>query len=69
MTVDELGREQDKLLPTEDLAPYRGQWIALRGGRVVASDLDPIALRDNPDVRETDALMPVPAQEDTIFIL
>jgi hypothetical protein len=69
MTVDKLEREQGKLLPAEDLSPYRGQWIALREGRVIASDLDPIALRDNAAVDETDALLPVPAQEDSIFIL
>lgn len=69
MTVDDLQREQEKLLPTEDLTPYRGQWVALRDGRVVAHDLDSVLLRDNPAVEETDVLMPVPAHNEGVYLL
>jgi len=69
MTVEELEREQQRLLPKEDLAPYAGQWVALRDGRVVAHDLDPVALRDKQEVVETDMLMPVPTGGRGIFIL
>ncbi len=44
----------------EDLTPYAGSWVAIRDGKVVASALDPIELRDRPDHREDDLLMPVP---------
>lgn len=69
MTVEELEREQQRLLPKEDLAPYAGQWVALRDGRVIAHDLDPVALRDKQEVLETDMLMPVPTGGRGIFIL
>lgn len=69
MTVEELEREQQRLLPKEDLAPFAGQWVALRDGRVIAHDLDPVVLRDHQAVLETDMLMPVPAGGRGIFIL
>ena len=69
MPVDELTREQERILPKDDLAAYAGQWVALRDGLVVASDLDPVALRDHPDVRKDDLLVPVPTPGDNIHIL
>ena len=56
-------------MPKEDLESYRGQWVALRDGHVVANDLDPVALRDNPEVSEDDTLMPVPAQGSELLLL
>jgi len=69
MTVHGIEREQEKSLPKEDLSSYAGQWVALRDGRVVASDLDPVALRDKPEVRNDDVLTPVPTGEHGIYIL
>ena len=69
MAVTDFEREQDRFLPKEDLSPYAGQWVALRDGHVVASDLDPVALRDKPEVRADDMLMPVPSAKDGVFIL
>jgi hypothetical protein len=69
MTVEEIERKQDELAPKDDLSPYVGQWVALRNGHVIASDLDAVALRDNPDVHEDDILMPVPTDRDSILIL
>ena len=69
MTIEELDREQRRLVPKEDLAPFAGQWVALREGRVIAHDLDPVALRDNQEVLDTDMLMPVPSGGQGIFIL
>ena len=66
MTVHEI---QTQPLVTEDLRPYVGAWVAIRDGRVVASALDPIELRDDPAVRDDDALMPVPADGEATFIL
>ncbi len=66
MTVTE---RQQAIMPREDLKPYAGQWVALREGHVVASDLDPVALRDRPDVEDTDTLMPVPPPGSDLFIL
>lgn len=69
MAVDELEREQGKVLPAEDLTPYKGRWVALREGHVVASDFDAARLRDNPEVRDDDVLTPVPAQDEGVYIL
>lgn len=65
----ELQRAQAELLPGEDLKPFEGQWVALRGGRVVAHDLDPVALRERPGVAERDMLLPVPAATAGVYIL
>lgn len=69
MTVLEIQSQQQAIMPREDLKPYAGQWVALRDGQVVASDLDPLALRDNPSVTETDTLMPVPPPGSDLLIL
>jgi len=53
----------------EDLTPYAGSWVAIRDGKVVASALDAVELRDNPVVREDDFLMPVPDGAAGVFIL
>jgi hypothetical protein len=53
----------------EDLTPYAGSWVAIRDGKVVASALDSVELRDHPDVREDDLLMPVPDGATGIFVL
>jgi hypothetical protein len=53
----------------EDLTPYAGSWVAIRDGKVVASALGSVELRDNPEVQETDLLMPVPDQPAGIFVL
>jgi hypothetical protein len=59
---------QAKLDAKEDLAPYMGKWVALRNGKVVASDLSAKALRDHDEVRPTDALVPVPRTRAGYFI-
>ena len=53
----------------EDLSRYAGSWVAIRDGKVIASALDPIELRDNSEVREDDLLMPVPDDASGIFVL
>ncbi len=69
MTIQEIQRQQEAVMPKEDLESYRGQWVALRDGYVVANDLDPVALRDNPEVSEDDTLIPVPAQGSELLLL
>jgi hypothetical protein len=69
MTVEDVAREQEKLLPKEDLTPYAGRWVALRDGLVVATSMDAVALRDDPRVSPGDTLLPVPAGGETIHIL
>lgn len=59
---------QAKLDAKEDLAPYMGKWVALRNGKVVASDLSTKALRDHDEVRPTDAVVPVPRTRAGYFI-
>lgn len=60
---------QEDLAIREDLAPYAGSWVALRDGKVVASALDAVELRDKPEVRDDDVLMPVPDRTDGVYIL
>lgn len=66
MPVKEIQREP---LVTDDLSPYTGTWVAIRDGKIIASALDPVELRDNPDVHNDDALMPVPPDGDATLIL
>jgi len=53
----------------EDLTKYAGSWVAIRDGKVIADALDPVELRDNPDVREDDFLMLVPDAGSGAFLL
>lgn len=69
MTVVDIEREQQDAMPREDLSPYAGQWVALRDGLVVASDIDAVSLRANPGVRESDTLIPVPLGGPGVFML
>ena len=70
MSVHEFEQAQQKtLVPKDDLAPYAGQWVALRDGHVIASDLDAVALRDNPVVTSEDTLLPVPSGGERVHIL
>ena len=64
-----LDREQQSLVGDVDLDPYRGTWVAIRDGEVIASDVDPIALRDNPDVRSDDFLTLVPTADEGMLLL
>jgi hypothetical protein len=60
---------QSDLVIREDLTPYAGSWVAIRDGKVVASALDAVQLRDTPEVHEDDVLMPVPDRTDGVYIL
>ncbi len=53
----------------EDLTPYAGSWVAIRDGKVVASALDSVELRDHPEVQEDDLLMPIPDGSKGVFVL
>jgi hypothetical protein len=61
-------RAQEELQAQEDLSAYAGQWVALRDGHVVAAAPDPTSLRENPDVREDDELVPVGEPRATYFL-
>jgi len=54
--------------PEEDLSPYMGRWIAVRDGKVIASDLSLSALRSQPEVKPSDVFMPVPRTRAGYFI-
>jgi len=69
MAVQVIQQEQQAMMPKEDLARYAGQWVALRDGHVVTSDLDAVALRDDPAVSDLDTLILVPAQGSDLLIL
>lgn len=61
-------RAQRAAMPAVDLTEYKGTWVALLDGDVVASSLDAVALRDNPAVSPHDVLMPVPMDGHSILI-
>lgn len=68
MIVQDLDKAQQKLEPKDDLAPYAGQWVALRDGKVIAHDIDPIRLREQDGVTEEDVILPVAHAHPGIFI-
>jgi hypothetical protein len=53
----------------EDLTKYAGSWVAIRDGKVIASALDPVELRDKPEVKQEDVLLPVPDTGASTFLL
>jgi hypothetical protein len=57
------------LVIDEDLTPYRGSWVAIRDGKVIASALDPVELRDRDEVLDTDLLLLVPSQTTNTLLL
>jgi hypothetical protein len=69
MTVEEIQRQQQALMPKGDLTPYAGKWIAVRDGEVVASAIDLASLRSLPDVREDDVLLPVGRSDPGYYVL
>ncbi len=60
---------QADLVIREALTPYAGSWVAIRDGKVVASALDAVELRDKPEVHADDMLMPVPDRTKGVYIL
>lgn len=60
---------QSDLVIREDLTSYAGSWVAIRDGKVVASALDSVDLRDKPEVHDDDVLMPVPDRTEGVYIL
>jgi hypothetical protein len=69
MAVQNIGREQERALSTEDLKPYAGQWVAIRDGRVVASAFEAVELRNHPEVSDDDTIIPVPTAAEDLLIL
>jgi hypothetical protein len=65
---DKFLRAQTELNPKESLRPYQGRWVALRDGKVIASDLSLAALRSQPEVKGTDVVMPVSRHQGRYFI-
>jgi hypothetical protein len=53
----------------DDLTPYRGAWVAIRDGKVIASALDPVELRDRPDHHDDDLLLLVPTETSGVMLL
>jgi hypothetical protein len=51
--------EEEGALPEDDLEHDDGRWVAMRGGKVIAHEVDADALLANPAVRETDDMFPV----------
>jgi hypothetical protein len=53
----------------DDLTKYAGSWVAIRDGKVVADALDSVELRNKPEVKDDDFLMPVPDAGSRAFLL
>jgi hypothetical protein len=68
MSVQEVEQAQRALSPQDDLAPYAGQWVALRNGHVVASGIDPESLREDPAVEPDDVIVPVSDADGGYFL-
>jgi hypothetical protein len=68
LSVQDLERLQEELAPKEDLTPYEGRWVALRGGRVIAVADDPAALRALPEVRGDDGILLVGDPHNGYFL-
>jgi len=47
---------------------YAGSWVAIRDGKVIADALDSVELRNKPEVKEDDFLMPVPDAGAAAFL-
>jgi hypothetical protein len=56
MTVAE---RQKQVVLEQDLAAHAGLWVALRDSYVIASALDAVTLRSQPEVDDDAVLMPV----------
>jgi len=69
VTVEEIQKQQEALMPKGDLTPYAGKWVAIRDGEVVASDIDSQRLREHDDVRPDDVLAPVAHADQGYLIL
>jgi hypothetical protein len=59
---------QARLRPKDDLSPYRGRWVALRSGHVVADATSAKALRGNSAVKDTDAIVPISTSHGGYFV-
>lgn len=53
----------------QDLAPYRGMWVAMRNGRVIASNEDLDAVLDDPKVKSEDEISLVPSDPEVSLFL
>jgi hypothetical protein len=65
---DDLRRGQAELEPKEDLSPYLGKWVALRVGKVIASDLSAESLKSHPEVKDSDVIVPVSRSHGGYFV-
>ncbi len=59
---------QDDLV-TEDLAQYKGSWIAIRDGKVVAAAPNPDQLFEDQNVRDDDEISLVPVNPGMALFL
>jgi len=59
MATKEIQRED---FVQDDLTPYRGSWVAVRDGRVVANAVEPVQFLNNPAVQEGDTIVLVPTE-------
>ncbi len=60
---------QERPLSNEDLSPYRGQWVVLREGHVIASGSTPEEARASADVNDSDLILLVPdSSSNSVFL-
>lgn len=60
---------QDQPVALDDLSPYRGSWVAIRDGHVVASAMTPTELTGRPDAHDDDFIVFVPTGTSHTLIL
>jgi Family of unknown function (DUF5678) len=59
MSDEEQAYGEPEPLPADDLEHYSGQWVAVRGGKVVAHHPSLEELQGDPDVLPTDDVFPI----------
>jgi len=60
---------QERPLSNEDLAPYRGQWVVLREGLVIASGSTPEEVRSAVEIESADLILLVPdSSSNSVFL-
>jgi hypothetical protein len=58
---------QQESLIDEDVTPYRGNWVVVRDGRIIANGLTPGQLQS--EMQEGDYLVLIPSQANGTLVL
>ena len=67
--LSEILEPADELVPTSTFDMYSGLWVAVRKGRVIGFDDELDGLLNQPSVRSTDEVFPVPGTREDVLNL